>query len=101
MAGREDLVYCDPPYTVNHELNGFLKYNETLFSWEDQIRLHKAAHEAMNRGAKIVISQAKHSSIQQLYGEDFLVEEVERFSGISGSNKGRRMGKELVIKGGF
>ena len=35
-AGRKDLVYCDPTYTVMHNNNGFVRYNEANFSWDDQ-----------------------------------------------------------------
>ena len=38
-AGRGDLIYCDPTYTVSHSNNGFIRYNETNFRWDDQKRL--------------------------------------------------------------
>jgi len=40
-----DFIFADPPYTVKHNHNGFLKYNESIFSWDDQRRLHSALIE--------------------------------------------------------
>jgi len=99
FACRDDLVYVDPPYTINHSDNGFTKYNEKLFEWEDQIRLRDALVRAKARGAKVLISNAHHQSIRELYDGLFSLVELSRYSVISGNNSGRKAGKEYLILG--
>jgi DNA adenine methylase len=67
MCGPGDLIYADPPYTVRHENNGFRKYNEILFSWDDQVRLASALRVALTKGARVVVSNARHPSVRELY----------------------------------
>jgi DNA adenine methylase len=67
IAQRGDMVYCDPAYTVKHDCNGFVRYNETVFTWADQVRLRNSAISAAYRGAIVVVSNAAHSSICELY----------------------------------
>ncbi len=95
---ENDFVFIDPPYTVKHGANGFLKYNEKIFSWNDQERLRNQIEILVDRRAKVLVSQADHKSIKNLYrgiGKQF---RVERHSGISGDVSGRSNVNELLIR---
>lgn len=98
-AGKGDFVFADPPYTVNHNNNGFIKYNEKLFSWEDQKRLAAALARARDRGVMIVATNADHHSVRRLYWRyGFSLNTVERFSSISCTIDSRKQFKEIIIK---
>lgn len=97
-AQAGDMLFLDPPYTVRHNRNGFIKYNERLFSWDDQERLAKAATRAAERGVRIIAMNAYHSSIRGLYPMDiFCFRKVRRYSAISASLRSRKHFEELVI----
>lgn len=98
-AGSGDLIFADPPYTVRHQFNGFVKYNQQLFSWEDQERLCAALVAARSRGATIVCTNADHESIRQLYGEHFEILSLSRFSSIAGRGGTRGKYAEVLIYG--
>lgn len=94
-----DFVFADPPYTVLHNYNGFRKYNEVLFSWADQERLAEALSRAAGRGAKILCTNANHSSLRNLYSRpEFTLEVVSRASRISAANTSRKHFEELIIR---
>jgi DNA adenine methylase len=93
-----DLVFVDPPYTVKHNYNGFLKYNESIFSWDDQVRLRDAVKAASARGAKVLVTNAHHESIKHIYkglGESVT---LSRASVIAGKPEARGRYEEVVIK---
>ena len=96
-AGTNDLVFLDPPYTVKHNHNGFIKYNNNLFSWEDQIRLANAVKSASKRGAYIVMTNANHDSIRELY-KGFHLISLTRHSVLSGKAKARIKTEELLVR---
>ncbi|ENW05265.1 DNA adenine methylase [Acinetobacter beijerinckii] len=99
MADKGDLLFIDPPYTVRHNNNGFIKYNENLFSWEDQVRLHESLKRAHNREVKILCTNANHQSIHDLYEEDYFNKNiVSRYSSISGKKSSRNQYEEVVIR---
>lgn len=97
QAVAGDLVFVDPPYSVKHNNNGFVKYNETLFSWDDQVRLRDSLVEAKKRGATIIVTNANHSSILDLYRNIFDISTVSRHSVLSGNRKFRGKVSELII----
>lgn len=97
QAGEGDLLYVDPPYTVRHNNNNFLKYNETIFSWSDQVRLCAALQQASARGAKIVMSNADNHCIRKLYKERGHFRRVSRHSVLAADPTKRRKTTELVV----
>ena len=95
-AKKDDLVYFDPPYTVAHGNNGFVQYNEKILSWDDQIRLAQVARNLAKRGCHIIVSNADHASVEELYN-DFRKERVSRFSGVGGPSTTRKQITEFVF----
>jgi len=95
-ASRGDFIYFDPPYVTTHYNNGFLKYNTHLFSWKDQIRLCEVAKSLAQEGAKVLISNAYHIKLRNLY-DQFYQYKVERNSLISGSSEHRKIVPEILI----
>lgn len=98
IAEKDDFLFIDPPYTANHNTNGFLKYNDKLFSWDDQVKLRNSIKDVQKRGVKILLTNANHESVRDLYssmGDNFI---VERPSVISGKASGRGKITELVVR---
>jgi len=98
-ARTGDVVFADPPYTVKHNLNGFIKYNDALFSWADQVRLRDALMRAQERGARVVLTNANHRSVRDLYRKGFEFEAVSRASVLAAASKHRGQYEELLIRG--
>ena len=96
LAGDGDLVFLDPPYTTAHNTNGFVKYNQNIFSLNDQIRLRRCTEEALSRGARVVMTNANHETIHELYSDLGSPEIVTRASVISGNASARGKTTEVL-----
>lgn len=96
-ASKGDLIFADPPYTVRHKFNGFVKYNEKLFSWSDQVRLRDALKGASKKGANIICTNADHESIREIYKKGFKTQQLDRYSSIAGRGGARGNYSELLI----
>lgn len=98
FINQGDLVFLDPPYTVAHENNGFVLYNQKIFSWEDQIRLEKYIEAVKEKGAYFILTNAAHKSIEELYRNAGESLKLNRFSLIGGKGATRRKYNELLYK---
>jgi DNA adenine methylase len=94
---EDDLVFLDPPYTVAHNKNGFIKYNEALFRFEDQKRLATAIKEISKRGARFIMTNANHVSIDAVFEGCGRRMELTRASLIGGRSAVRGHTTELLF----
>lgn len=97
-ASSGDFIFIDPPYTLRHENNGFLKYNEKLFSWKDQVRLKEAVVRASKINVKVLITNASHPSVIKLYENFKSVTHVNRYSVIASESQRRKVVTEIIVK---
>lgn len=97
-VNENDLVFLDPPYTVTHNENGFIKYNNKLFSQDDQIRLSDTINIIKEKGAFYILTNAAHKYVKEVFvkEKDKLIE-VERASLIGGKNAKRGRYKEYLF----
>jgi DNA adenine methylase len=84
-----DLVFIDPPYTITHNNNGFIKYNENLFSLNDQRRLAEFVRGIIRAGAYYVMTSAAHEKIKEIFNfcEPFKLERASLVGGV-GAQRG-------------
>lgn len=94
---RHDLVFLDPPYTVSHNDNGFVKYNEKIFSLNDQYRLSQLIDEIKNIGAYYILTNAAHDKVKEIFSKGDQVIEFSRGNVIGGLKAKRGQTNELIF----
>lgn len=97
QARKGDFVFADPPYVTSHSNNGFLKYNEKLFSWDDQVRLRDCLLEAKEKGVHVLATNADSPPIRKLYEKHFSLQSVTRCSVIAAGPDRRGITSELIV----
>lgn len=92
------IIYFDPPYTVSHNTNGFVRYNERIFSWADQIRLARLCAARATEGRTVVVSNADHRDLRALYRDGpFKLYRVSRPSNLAANADLRGHASELLV----
>lgn len=94
---RNDLIFLDPPYTVSHNENGFIKYNQKLFSLEDQMRLSNLIDYIKRKGAYYILTNAAHHTILEIFDKGDQLYKLSRASLIGGTNAQRGQTKEYIF----
>ena len=92
-----DLVFLDPPYTVAHDNNGFIKYNQKLFSFEDQTRLSALIDAIKERKAHYILANAAHASIIELFDKGDRLIETSRRNAVGGAQAARGSAREYLF----
>jgi DNA adenine methylase len=96
-ARKGDFLFVDPPYITSHNFNGFAKYNDKIFSWSDQERLAETIRSAARRGAKILLMNADHQSLRDLYFKVGTHHSLTRHSVLAADSNNRGQTTELAV----
>ena len=91
------LVFLDPPYTHSKFENGFIQYNQKVFTVKDQERLSLLIDEIKNRGAFYILTNADHELIRELFDKNDKIIPITRNSGIGGKNAQRGQYEECIF----
>ncbi|MEW4924640.1 Dam family site-specific DNA-(adenine-N6)-methyltransferase [Algibacter sp. 2305UL17-15] len=94
---KGDLVFLDPPYTITHNNNGFFKYNQKLFSLENQYELSEMIDKIKSIDAYYILTNAAHKKVKEIFNKEDKILKLKRASLIGGTNAKRGKYSEYIF----
>lgn len=94
---NDDLVFLDPPYTIAHNQNGFIQYNQKIFSLEDQYRLSSIIDQIKQKNAFYILTNAAHLKVKEIFDKQDKILEISRASVVGGTNASRGQYSEYLF----
>lgn len=94
-AGRDDFIYCDPPYVPAGGWADFKRYTSGQFHESDHRRLEQAMREAADRGAHVMMTNSDMPLVREIWG-DWRVQRMPTIRDIN-IDTAKRDSADLVI----
>jgi len=94
---KNDFVFLDPPYTVSHNDNGFIKYNQKLFSLDDQLRLSELIDFIKRKEAYYLLTNATHKTIAEIFDKGDVFISLNRANVVGGIKAHRGYTTEYIF----
>ncbi|WP_192930790.1 Dam family site-specific DNA-(adenine-N6)-methyltransferase [Deinococcus sp. AJ005] len=97
LADNGDLIFVDPPYHNSSLSTKFVKYQDTIFGWDEHFRLRSQLIEARLKGAHVIMTHSVTESIEYLYKDIADIKLVSRRDTLAASSDFRGRYMEMVI----
>lgn len=99
-ARAGDLVYFDPPYDPVTPTANFVSYTADAFGPEDQRALARLAHQLVDKGVAVVLSNSDTAFVRSLY-KGMRIDRVRCARAINCNADRRGDVDEVMVLGGF
>lgn len=96
-AGKDNVIYIDPPYPHDSISDSEIRYTKDGFSKQDHLDLKVECKKASENGARVIVSYCDIPFIRELYSDADEIIEINASRSISSKSSTRGKAKELII----
>ena len=95
QVGKDDMVYCDPPYAPLDDIASFTSYAQNSFNREDQKRLAQTAWQIANISQGVLISNHDTEFTREIY-KNARLKTINVQRNIAAKSSSRKKVRELL-----